>query len=92
MPKCTEERIDFGRLGRRIIEGDFSGGELSSDGGLILLRQTDRRTRLTREAAAALSDPRESAKVVHSLHSLLAQRIYALCCGYEDLNDHDRLR
>lgn len=92
MPKCTEERIDFGRLGRRIIEADFSGGELSSDGGLMLLRQVDERTGLTRAAAAALSDTRDRSKLVHSLHSLVAQRIYALCCGYEDLNDHDRLR
>lgn len=92
MPKCTEARIDFGRLGRRIIEADFSGGELSSDGGLMLLRQVDRQIGLTRAAAAALDDSRDPSKVEHSLRSLLAQRIYALCCGYEDLNDHDRLR
>jgi hypothetical protein len=58
----------------------------------MLLRQVDRRTGLTRAAAAALSDTRDRSKVVHSLHSLVAQRVYALCCGYEDLNDHDRLR
>lgn len=92
MPKCTEARIDFGRVGRRIIEGDFSGGELSSDGGLMLLRQVDRRIGLTRAAAATLGDSRDRSKVVHSLRSLLAQRLYALCCGYEDLNDHERLR
>ena len=42
MPKCTQSKIDFGRLGRRVIEADFSGVELSSDGGLLLLRQVDR--------------------------------------------------
>ena len=92
MPKCTEARIDFGRLGRRIIEADFSGGELSSDGGLMLLGQLDRQIGLTKAAAAALGDTRDRSKVVHSLRSLLAQRLYALCCGYEDLNDHQRLR
>lgn len=92
MPKCTEERIDFGRLGRRVVEADFSGGELCSDGGLMLLRQVDRHTGLTRQAGAALDDARQSSKVRHSLRSLIAQRIYALCCGYEDLNDHDALR
>ena len=92
MPKCTEERIDFGRLGRRVIEADFSGGELCSDGGLLLLRQVDRCTGLTHEAGAALSDARQSRKVKHSLRSLIAQRVYALCCGHEDLNDHDVLR
>ena len=83
MPKCTEARIDFGRLGRRIIEADFSGGELSSDGGLMLLRQVDQRIGLTRAAAAALGDLRDRSKVGHSLRSLLAQRVYAVCCGYE---------
>ena len=92
MPKCTEERIDFGRLGRRVVEADFSGGELCSDGGLMLLRQVDRHTGLTRHAGAALDDARQSSKVRHSLRSLIAQRIYALCCGYEDLNDHYALR
>ena len=42
MPKCTQDKIDFGRLGRRRIEADFSGGDLSSDGGLLLLRQVSR--------------------------------------------------
>jgi hypothetical protein len=92
MPKCTEDRIDFGRLGRRVIEADFSGGELSSDGGMMLLRQVDQRIGLTRAAAAVLSDPRDPTRVVHSMRDLLAQRIYALCCGHEDLNDHERLR
>ena len=45
MPKCTEDKIDFGRCGRRVIEADFSGGDLSSDGGLLLLRQVDEHRR-----------------------------------------------
>jgi Transposase DDE domain group 1 len=92
MPKCTEDMIDFGRLGRRVIEADFSGGDLSSDGGMMLLRQVDERIGLTRAAAAVLSDPRDPTRVVHSMRDLIAQRIYGLCCGHEDLNDHDRLR
>lgn len=92
MPKCTQRRIDFGRLGRRVIEADFSGGDLSSDGGVLLLRQVDRHIGLSRAAAAALPDPRDPARIVHGLRELLAQRIYGLCCGYEDLNDHQALR
>lgn len=92
MPKCTEDKIEFGKLGRRLIEADFSGGDLSSDGGMMLLKQTDERIGLTRAAAAGLSDPREAGRIVHSMRDLLAQRIYGLCCGHEDLNDHDRLR
>jgi hypothetical protein len=92
MPKCTKNRIDFGRFGRRVIEADFSGGDLSSDGGLLLLRQVDRHIGLTRAAAAALPDPRDPERIRHGLRQLLAQRVYALCCGYEDLNDHQALR
>jgi hypothetical protein len=92
MPKCTDDRIEFGKLGRRLIEADFSGGDLSSDGGMMLLRQVDERIGLTRACAAKLSDPRGPDRVVHPLRDLLAQRIYALCCGHEDLNDHQRLR
>jgi hypothetical protein len=92
MPKCTQGEIDFGRFGRRLIEADFSGGDLSSDGGVLLLRQVDRHIGLTRAAAAVLPDPRDPARIDHELHEMLAQRIYGLCCGYEDLNDHGALR
>lgn len=92
MPKCTQARIDFGRFGRRIIEADFSGGDLSSDGGLLLLRQVDEHLGLSRAAAAAIPDPRDPERIEHRLRDLLAQRLYALCCGYEDLNDHKALR
>ena len=58
----------------------------------MLLKGLDERIGLTRAAAAVLSDPRDPGRIVHPLRDLLAQRIYALCCGHEDLNDHDRLR
>jgi hypothetical protein len=92
MPKCTKDRIDFGRFGRRVIEADFSGGDLSSDGGLLLLRQVDRHLGLSRMAAAVIPDPRDPERIRHGLRDLLAQRLYGLCCGYEDLNDHKALR
>jgi hypothetical protein len=92
MPKCTADQIDFGRLGRRQIEANFEGGAISSDGGLMLLRQTDRRIGLSTAVAAALHDPRNQDFIVHELRDLVAQRLYGLCCGYEDLNDHAALR
>ena len=92
MPKCTKNGIEFGRFGRRLIEADFSGGDLSSDGGLLLLRQVDRHLGLSRAAAAAIPDPRDPERIRHGLRDLLAQRLYGLCCGYEDLNDHQALR
>ena len=92
MPKCTADQMSFGRLGRRKIEANFEGGALSSDGGLMLLRQVDRRIGLSRAVAAALHDPRNQDLIVHEMRDLVAQRLYALCCGYEDLNDHAALR
>lgn len=56
------------------------------------MRRVDERIGLSRAAAAALRDPRDPSRITHSLRDLLSQRIYGLCCGYEDLNDHDALR
>ncbi len=92
MPDCTGQQMLFGRVGRRAIEADFTGGALSSDGGLMLVRQVDRKIGLSRAVAAALSDPRDPERITHPLRDLVAQRLYGLCCGYEDLNDHDVLR
>jgi Transposase DDE domain group 1 len=92
MPKCTDGTMELGRVGRRVVEANFEGGDLSSDGGLLLLRRADERIGLSRAAAAVLSDPRDPTRITHTLRDLLAQRIYGLCCGYEDLNDHDALR
>ncbi len=63
MPDCTESRMRFGRLGRRVIEADFDGGDLSSDGGLMLLRQIDQRIGLSRAAAAAIGDARDPTRI-----------------------------
>ncbi|NUZ07397.1 IS1380 family transposase [Schlegelella sp. ID0723] len=92
MPKCTHAKVDFGRNGRRVIEADFTGGDLSSDGGLLLLCQLDERLGLSRATAAAIPDPRDPERIRHGLREMLAQRLYGLCCGYEDLNDHKTLR
>ncbi len=58
MPKCTADELDFGRLGRRVIKANFEGGALSADGGLMLVRQVDRRIGLSAAVADALHDPR----------------------------------
>jgi Transposase DDE domain group 1 len=82
----------FQDLGCRQVVGDFSGGSLSSDGGALLLRQTDQNLGLTLALAQCFDDRRDSRFVDHSVQQLLAQRIYGLALGYEDLNDHERLR
>ncbi|HWP00452.1 MAG TPA: transposase, partial [Methylococcus sp.] len=92
MPNGTADEMMFGRLGRRGIEANFRGGAISSDGGVMLLRQLDRRLGISKAVAKALSDPRDPDRITHTLQDLIAQRLSGLCCGYEDLNDHDRLR
>lgn len=92
MPKCTDEAVDFGKVGRRIVEASFDGGDIVSDGGVLLLRRVDERLGLTRAAARVFDDSRRMASVRHSLRSMLAQRVYGLCCGWEDVTDHNLLR
>lgn len=92
MPDCTVQQMLFGRVGRREIEANFQGGALSSDGGVMLVRQMDGKIGLSRAVAEVLSDPRDPERITHPLRDLVAQRLYGLCCGYEDLNDHDVLR
>ncbi len=89
---CTQESFEFPAVKRRKVEATFSGGEISSDGGVVLLREADRHLGLLEAASRVLHDPRDSGKVVHSQLSLLRQRVYGLCLGYEDLNDHQELR
>ena len=92
MPKCTDETVEFGRVGRRVVEAAFDGGDIVSDGGVLLLRRVDERLGLTRAAALAFGDERRGASVQHSVQSLLAQRIYGLCLGWSDVCDHNVLR
>lgn len=92
MTECTQGCFDFPAVKRRRVEAAFSGGDITSDGGLLLLRQADRRLGLLKAVDAVLPDPRDPRYVQHAQLTLLRQRVYALCQGYEDLNDHDSLR
>lgn len=82
----------FQDLGARKVVADFSGGTLSSDGGVLLVRQVDLSLGLTRRLADCFEDGRHPVFVEHFLPELLAQRIYTQALGYEDLNDHQHLR
>ncbi len=86
------ESFTFTPLQRRIVEASFSGGDITSDAGILLLREIDQQHGLTQQLADHLIDSRQEAKVKHEVIDLLRQRIYSLACGYEDLNDHDDLR
>lgn len=82
----------FENLGPRKVQADFSGGHLSSDAGVLLLRQVNRALGITPHLVKCFHDQRKPERVDHSLEQLLDQRLYALALGYEDLNDHQRLR
>ena len=86
--ECKSKQLKFEGLGRRKVVADFTGGQISSDGGCLLLREIDRRSRLTERLAACFVDHRESGLTDHSVRELIAQRVYSLALGYEDLNDH----
>lgn len=92
MTNCTKESFEFPPLKRRKIEGCFSGGEITSDGGVLLLRDLDRRLGLLDDVASRLYDPRDPFRIQHSLASLIKQRVFGLALAYEDLSDHNLLR
>ena len=79
-------------LPQHSIETDFTGGVITSNGGVPLLRRADERLDLTRRLAACFTDHRRPALVVHDVETLVLQRLYGLALAYEDLNDHEDLR
>ena len=92
MLKKSPKKIRFTSSKRRQIEGSFDGGEVSSDGGLVLIREADRRLGLLSSVARRLADGRQAGKVRHTAATLLRQRVMALCAGWEDLNDAEQLQ
>ncbi len=91
-PQCTQSEFDFGKHFRRQITARFDGGPISSDGGAMLLREVERRLRVISRLAGCFQDHRDPERIEHSVTQLLAQRLYGIALGYEDLNDHDELR
>ncbi len=91
MTDCPEQ-LTFSFHPRKQVVADFSGGAISSDAGLLPLRELDQRLGWTARIAQVLDDRRQSGKVEHDLLTLLRQRLFALVAGYEDANDHTRLR
>ena len=92
MTECKQIAFDFPTCKSRKIHVDFNGGEVTSDAGVLLLRQADRKLKLTEDLHRRLNDPRRQASCDHRQIEMLRQRIYALALGYEDLNDHETLR
>src|SRR5216683_1058709 len=79
-------------LKRREIRAQFDGGAITSDGGGLLLREVEKRVGILRQFSACFTDYRNPDLIEHTVEELVAQRVYGLALGYEDLNDHEELR
>jgi len=92
MTDCTQRQMVFPFYRQRALTANFKGGDISSDGGMLLIRQLDERVLITERVIAALTDRRDQRYIDHALITLLRQRIYQLAAGYEDCNDATTLR
>lgn len=92
MTQPTTPPVSFSTVLGRELVAEFSAGFITSDAGLLLLREADQQIGLINAVNAAIPDPRTPERIVHPQRTLLAQRLFGLAAGYEDLNDHDRLR
>ena len=92
MTECNQSSFEFAGSGRRTVVARFDGGTMSSDGGALLLQRTNQKLNLLERAAACFRDGRKPWLVKHQVEEMLAQRVYGLALGYEDLSDHDQLR
>jgi hypothetical protein len=90
--QCNQESFEFHPLGERQVRGQFDGGTITTDAGGLLLREVEKRTGIIAQFAACFTDHRDRERIEHTVKELVAQRVYALALGYEDLNDHDQLR
>jgi hypothetical protein len=89
--KCSEGKFVFQCTGRQAV-ATFSGGNISSDGGALLLGEVEKRTGILERFARCFDDYRDPTRIEHTVQDLISQRVYAIALGYEDLTDHDELR
>jgi len=86
------EKLEFQDCGARQVVAEFSGGTITSDGGVLLLKEVEANRKIIKQFAACFTDHRDPNLIEHTVEELLGQRIYGLALGYQDLNDHDLLR
>ena len=90
--QCNQEFLEFHPLDKREVRGRFDGGAITTDAGGLLLREVEKRTGIVAQFAACFTDHRDPERIEHMVRELVAQRVYGLALGYEDLNDHEELR
>ena len=90
--ECNQFVFGFHPQKRREIRAQFDGGAITSDGGGLLLREVEKRIGILRQFAGCFTDYRNPDLIEHKVEEMVAQRVYGLALGYEDLNDHEELR
>src|SRR3977135_75125 len=90
--ECNQFALGFHPQKQREIRAQFDGGAITSDGGGLLLREVEKRIGMLRQFAACFTDYRNADLIEHTVEELVAQKVYGLALGYEDLNDHEELR
>jgi len=92
MTQCNQSQFEFEAHFSRRVVAEFTGARLTTEGGALLLREADRKIGLLGRVVSCFRDARDPQRIEHELSEMLAQRIYGLALGYEDLNDHEELR
>ena len=92
MTNCIPNKVRFSSCNGLKVEAEFVKEEITSDGGVLLLKEIDRKLKLTERLCKIIPDKRDQSRIQHLLLSMLRQRIYGLALGYEDLNDHNYIR
>jgi hypothetical protein len=92
MTDCNTQPLLFASLNHKKIQADFNGGSITSDAGALLLRELDKHIGLIDAISRCIPDPRNQFFIAHQQRTMLAQRIFGIALGYEDLNDHQSLR
>jgi hypothetical protein len=90
--ECSQSSFEFHCLNQKNVIAKFDGGNITSDAGILLLREVEKRTGLIAGLAKCFTDYRDARWIEHTVEELLGQRLFGFCLGYEDLNDHDQLR
>lgn len=92
MTECKQATFEFQGIKGKRVEGKFDGGMVTTEAGALIVREVAERRGVFERLSRCFQDHRDEKAIEHTLRSLIEQRIYGLVCGYEDLNDHDRLR
>lgn len=90
--ECIPNQLNFGTLKGRKVIANFDGGKITSNAGIVLIAELDKKLKITAQFAECFQDYRHLSYVDYSVHQLLAQRVYGIILGYSDVNDHDKLR